>query len=149
MAKGSIHSFFRRKPEEWSIVNYLNGTFQSTIDEYIKSLQNIVNNENESEDRRGKAGDLLRRYKKASGKFLFFLKKTKNIRACSFFFFFFSSATALSSVATPSLPSSRQSSAVAMSTLKQSPSLLNVKTVKTPSRLGQLGIGSIGAQEIS
>ncbi|CAI2188008.1 13967_t:CDS:2 [Funneliformis geosporum] len=63
------HEYFERKPEGWSIVDFLNRCdselFDAKLDRYIKSLKTIVDEQGQGE-RAEKAKCLLEEFKKAS-----------------------------------------------------------------------------------
>ncbi|KAF0490024.1 hypothetical protein F8M41_022011 [Gigaspora margarita] len=66
-----IHGYFKRKCAKWGIIDFLNECgiepFDSMIDEYIKSLEAIVNS-GQGEDQK-QAKRLLEKYRKASKSF--------------------------------------------------------------------------------
>jgi hypothetical protein len=66
MSKNQIHKYFDRKYSDWNIIGFLDECdlepFDRKIDEYLKSLQKIKEEEGM---RKGKASQLLDRYRKA------------------------------------------------------------------------------------
>lgn len=79
MSESIVHKYFNRKYSEWSITGFLNECdkkpFRLKIDDYLKSLQVIINNEKGK--RREKAQKLFDKYKTAS---IFFLFKNVKIK---------------------------------------------------------------------
>ena len=71
MFNKKVHDYFKRKTEEWYIVDFLKDCdeepLKRKIDIYIKSLETIMNTEQEPK-RRDKAKVLYDNYKKASKK---------------------------------------------------------------------------------
>ncbi|CAG8465387.1 22917_t:CDS:10 [Gigaspora rosea] len=72
MSEIKIHEYFLKDPSNWSILGFLGACdlepFDIKIDVYIKSLENIDNQEQGA--RQGRARELLESYRKASNIFL-------------------------------------------------------------------------------
>ncbi|CAG8627924.1 8654_t:CDS:2, partial [Scutellospora calospora] len=66
--KNKTHEYFKRNPEDWGILEFLNEceleSFDLKIDSYTKCLESIV--ESEQGDRSERAQLLLDKYKKES-----------------------------------------------------------------------------------
>jgi len=72
MSEIKIQEYFLKDPSNWSIIDFLEACdlepFDIKIDAYIKSLENIGNQEQDT--RQGRARELLESYRKASNIFL-------------------------------------------------------------------------------
>jgi len=68
MSEIKIQEYFLKDPSNWSIIDFLEACdlepFDIKIDAYIKSLENIENQEQDT--RQGRARELLKSYRKAS-----------------------------------------------------------------------------------